>query len=178
MNLFLIELQWLHTVFLAALGLCCFVWAFSSCMSGGYSAAACSLLIAAASLTAERSSRCEGFVAAAHRLSSCCSQVLELRAHWRTGLGAQRHVQSSWTRDRACVSCTGRWTLHHWATRGAQLLGIFILIHHELHSGLWLKNTRSVSTSHPLSSSSPMFVCAFPLVTSSVISASSFWSSL
>ena len=26
---------------------------------------------------------------------------------------------SSWLRDQTCVSCTGRWVLHHWATREA-----------------------------------------------------------
>ena len=28
-----------------------------------------------------------------------------------------RHVGSSQNRDWTCVSCTGRWILHHWATR-------------------------------------------------------------
>ena len=27
--------------------------------------------------------------------------------------------RSSWLRDQTCASCTGRWVLHHWATREA-----------------------------------------------------------
>ena len=30
------------------------------------------------------------------------------------------HVKSSWTRDQTYVPGTGRWILHHWATREAQ----------------------------------------------------------
>ena len=35
------------------------------------------------------------------------------------GLVAPQHVGSSWTGDRTCVFCIGRWTLYHWATREA-----------------------------------------------------------
>ena len=31
-------------------------------------------------------------------------------------LRASRHMESPQTRDRTCVSCIGRWILHHWAT--------------------------------------------------------------
>ena len=41
-----------------------------------------------------------------------------------TGLVVPQHVGSSWTRDRAHVSCIGRWILYHWAAREA-LLPIF-----------------------------------------------------
>ena len=33
------------------------------------------------------------------------------------GLLALRHVESSWTRDRTHVPCTGRQILNHWITR-------------------------------------------------------------
>ena len=32
-------------------------------------------------------------------------------------LAVPRHVESSWTRDRTCVPCIGRWILNHWITR-------------------------------------------------------------
>ena len=32
---------------------------------------------------------------------------------WCAGLVAPRYVESSWTRDRTCVSYIGRWTLNH-----------------------------------------------------------------
>ena len=40
---------------------------------------------------------------------------------WLTGLVALRHVGSSQTRARTCVSCIGRQILNHCATREAQL---------------------------------------------------------
>ena len=46
---------------------------------------------------------------------------------WRTGLVALQHVGSSWTRDRTCDSCIGRWILYHWATRAAPL-PVFLII--------------------------------------------------
>ena len=33
---------------------------------------------------------------------------------------------SSWSRDRTCLSCTGRWILYHWATWEAQLSSFFL----------------------------------------------------
>lgn len=42
--------------------------------------------------------------------SGCGSQARWL---WPTGLVARRHVGSSRTRDRRCVSCIGRWVLYH-----------------------------------------------------------------
>ena len=38
---------------------------------------------------------------------------------WQTGLVALRHVGSSWTRDRTCVSYIGRQILYHCVTREA-----------------------------------------------------------
>ena len=39
------------------------------------------------------------------------SQALVVVVQW--GPGAPGHVESSWTRDRSCVLCTGRWILNH-----------------------------------------------------------------
>ena len=56
--------------FLAALGLCCCMWAFSSCGERGLLFVAVrGLLIAVASLVAEHGSRCAGSVVVARRLS-------------------------------------------------------------------------------------------------------------
>ena len=40
------------------------------------------------------------------------------------GLAAMQHVGSSWSRDRTCVPCIGKWILNHWTTRdvSAQVL--------------------------------------------------------
>ena len=55
-----------------------------------------------------------GFRSCAHALS--CAPKL-----WSTGSRVvPRHVGSSWIRDQTPVSCIGRWTLYHWATRKAQ----------------------------------------------------------
>ena len=45
------------------------------------------------------------------------------QAQWLhcTGLATQRHVESSWTRNRTCIPCTGRWILIHWTTRGVPI---------------------------------------------------------
>ena len=103
---------------LAALGLCCFVWAFSSCREqelllhrvGGLLIACYRLL-----LLWGMGSRHVGF-------SSCNTPAWELqlegsRAHaqsqQRTSLVTPRHMGSSWTRDRTCVPCTDRKILYH-----------------------------------------------------------------
>ena len=68
-------------LFLAALGLCCFVWAFSSCGEQGlHFIAARGCLIAVASLIAEHSSRRRGFGicgswALKDGFSSCSTQI-------------------------------------------------------------------------------------------------------
>ena len=48
------------------------------------------------------------------RLPGSTAQAQQLRC---TGWAALRHVGSSWTRNRTCVCCTGRWILYHWATK-------------------------------------------------------------
>ena len=69
--------------------------------SGGYSlGAARMLLTAVACLVAE------------HWL-----EVHGLQQLWCTGLVALRHVESSQTRDQACVPCIGRWIHIHYSTR-------------------------------------------------------------
>ena len=98
--------------FLAALGLHCCPQAFFSCgEQGNY-------------FLVVQASHCSGF--------SCCgAQALEHQASvvvalglyaqtrklWHMGLVAPQHMESSWTRDRTCISCTGRLILNHWTTR-------------------------------------------------------------
>ena len=81
--------------------------------------AGCSLVVetGGCSLVAVRGSCCSGLCCHRARalrlesfssqLSSCGSQALEPQAQqlWHPGLAAPRHVGSSWTRDRTCVSC-------------------------------------------------------------------------
>ena len=91
---------WLLWVFVAACGLSLVV------VSRGYS----SLWSQAFSvwwllLLQSTRSRRAGF-------SSCDALALAC-----TSFVSQKHVGSSWTRDRTWVTCIGRWTLHHWATR-------------------------------------------------------------
>ena len=100
-------------LFLAALGLCCCTWAFSSCSERGYSSLWCTGF----------SLRWLLFVAE-HGLQVRGLQQLWLtgsRAHsqqlWHTGLVAPQHVGSSRTRARACVPCIGRRIPNHCATR-------------------------------------------------------------
>ena len=66
--------------FLAALGLCCCTWAFSSCGERGLLFVVVrGLLIAVASLVAEHGLRCTASVVVVHGLSSCGSWALERR---------------------------------------------------------------------------------------------------
>ena len=88
-------------LFLAALGLCCCVRAFSSCGKRGLLfVAVLTLLIVVPSLVVEHGLQAHG-----------------LQELWHTGLAALRHVGSSWTRDRTHVPCIGRQILNHCATR-------------------------------------------------------------
>ena len=90
---------------MAALGLRCYVRAFSGCGEWGLLFVAVrGLLIAVASLVAE------------HGLQAHRPQQL-----WRTGLVAPQHVGSSWTSARTRVSCIGRRILKHCTTREAPL---------------------------------------------------------
>ena len=73
-------------LFLAVLGLCCCVWAFSSCGKRGLLFAVHGLLIVVASLVVEHGLQAQGF------------QQL-----WHTGSVAPRHVGSSQARDQTRV---------------------------------------------------------------------------
>ena len=73
-------------------------------------------LIAVASLLGEHGlsgSWASGVMA--HALISCGTQALEHRS-----VVVPWHVGSSRIRNQTPVSCVGRWTLYHWATRKAQ----------------------------------------------------------
>ena len=95
-------------LFLAALGLCCCMWAFSGGSKGGLLfIAVCSLLIAVAS-------RCGARALGTAELGL---QAPGLQQLWLAGLVAPRHVGSSPTRARTCVPCIGRRILNHCATR-------------------------------------------------------------
>ena len=74
-------------LFLTVLGLCCYVWAFSSCRNPG-----------------------RLFVVLCRPLIECLQQL------WCMGLVILRHVGSSWTRDRTRVPCMGRMIPSHWTT--------------------------------------------------------------
>ena len=43
---------------------------------------------------------------------------------WHTGLVAQQHVESSWTRDQTHVLCIGRQILNNWTTRAVLHYGL------------------------------------------------------
>ena len=82
--------------------------------SGGYSLAAVRMLLTAvACLVAE------------HWLEAHGLQQL-----WCTGLVALRHVESSQTRDQACVPCFGRQVLDHWTTKEVYHSTLMILLLH------------------------------------------------
>ena len=65
----------------------------------------------------------------AHGLSSCGSRAPEHRLGSCSLWASRRpwHVGSSQIRDWTCVSCTGRHTLHHWATREASPLFLSVV---------------------------------------------------
>ena len=102
-------------LFLAVLGLCCCVWAFSS-GSGWrlFFVAACGLLIMVASFVAEHRLLAHGLQHAAQGLSSC--RVLPQLLHCMWDL--------SQTKDLTHVSSIGRWILNHWTT-GETLFSFF-----------------------------------------------------
>ena len=116
---------------MAALGLQCFVQAFSSCgeqtllslaavcgLLIASLAVVCGLLIAAASLVAERGLQGTG----AQQLWFAGSRAWAQRC-WRTGLAASWHVGSSQTSDETCVPYTD--------TTGKSTAGVFK--HQTLH---------------------------------------------
>ena len=132
--------------FVAVLGLCCCVRAFSSCSEWGLLFVAVQgLLIVVASLVAgyrlqacrlqqlqHAGSRAQGLRQLRHMGSRVhrhqqswhtgsvvVARGLRAQAHqlWHTGLAAPRHVGSSGTRDQTRVPCTSRQILNHCATR-------------------------------------------------------------
>ena len=121
----------LFFLFLAALGLPCYTWAFSSCDSRGYSSLRCAsfswwwlLFWGVWALGAQAS------VEVVHRLT--CSGVCGIFLDW------------DWTR----ASGAGRWILYHWATREA-LIYIFLAAVFELHQPslvAWPANLKIVTT--------------------------------
>ena len=128
-------------LFLAALGLCCCAWAFSSCGEQGLLFVAVRrLLIAVASLVAEYDTYLLGSRHA--DFSSCGTRAQQL---WHTGLVAPWHVGSSRTRTRTHVPCIGRRILNHCATREdlsisfklSCLLFFFVIELHELFCIFW-----------------------------------------
>ena len=107
-------------LFLATLGLHCYVWAFSSCREWG-------LL-----LLKSTGSRCRDFSSCgtwAQQLWLTGSRV-QTRQLWCTDLVAPWHVGSSWTRARTSIPCTGRRILNHSATR--EVLHLFLTIYFQV----------------------------------------------
>ena len=109
-------------LFLAVLGLSCCARAFSSCGKWGLLfIAVCRLSLRWLLLLWSMGSRRTGFTSCGTRaqqlwLVGSRTQAQQL---WLTGLVAPRHVGSSRTRARTCVSCIGRRILNHCATREA-----------------------------------------------------------
>ena len=129
--LFLFYFLKLINLFLAAQGLRCCAWAFSSCIKRGLLFVAVrGLLIAVASLVAVRGLLIAvASIVAEHGLQVRGLQQLWLAGSrvqaqqlWRMGLVALRHVGSSWTRARTHVPYIGRWILNHCASREALVL--------------------------------------------------------
>ena len=97
----------------AVLGLCCWGLSLAAASGGRSPGGARGLLTAAASPVRSRGSG----------LSTVTVTVL-------LGLFAPQHVRSFWTRDWTSISCAGRWTLYHWATReGPQTASATFLNH-------------------------------------------------
>ena len=107
----------IYLFILAVLGLHCFEGSSQAEVSGGYSSLRCLdfllqwlLLLQSTGYRARRlhspGSSGVSVPPPECRLGSCGA-----------GSAALQHVGSSRTRNRTCVSCIGRRTLHHWATR-------------------------------------------------------------
>ena len=86
----------IYFYFLAALGLRCCMWAFSSCGSWASRCSGCS---------------CGAWVPGPSGFSSCRTWAQLL---WFTSLVAPRHVGSSWTRDWTSVSCIAKRIVYPW----------------------------------------------------------------
>ena len=108
------NLSLLIYLFLAALGLCCSAWAFSSCGKWG-------ILFSCESWASHCGgfSCCRAWALGCAGFSSCGFQALESRLS-SYGKGAQLSCsmwESCQTRDQTCVPCIARWLCNHWATR-------------------------------------------------------------
>ena len=95
-------IQWL---FLAALGLCGYVWGFCSCGKWRLLSSCC-----------VQASHCSGFFCCRARalgcvgFSSCGTWAQWL---WWMGLAASGHGESSWIKSWTCVPSIDKWTLYH-----------------------------------------------------------------
>ena len=111
-------------LFLAALGLRCCVWAFSSCGERSYSSLWCTgFSVWWLLLLRSTGSRRVGFTSCGTRAQQLWLTGSRVQAQqlWCTGLAAPRHVGSFRTRARTRVPCTGRWILNHCATWEAHI---------------------------------------------------------
>ena len=100
-------------LFLAVPGLCCWVWAFSSCREQGYSfVAVVSLSPLWVLLLWSKALAYVASVVVVHGLS--CLAVCEVS-----------FLVSFQARDQTCVPCVGRWILNHWTIRKSKLKLIF-----------------------------------------------------
>ena len=95
---------------MAVLGLCCCLWAFSSCKEQGLLSSCC-----AAHFCSFSCCRAKALGVQASAVAAC--RLKDPRAHgfqklWHVGLAAPRRVGSSQTRDQNRVHlCIGRWIL-------------------------------------------------------------------
>lgn len=110
------------------------------------------------------------------RLCSYCCQALRTGSvgFMAQGLSCSAHIMgSSWTRDRACVSCVagGFFTIEIWEIKAGQLLLLLLFIFNEWWNQTWrIRNSRSSqlwaaelqwSGSHPGSQLVPFSSSAF-----------------
>ena len=89
---------------MVSVGLCCCMWAFSSCGEQGL------IFIAVAQASHCRGFSCCGALALDRGASVVASHGL---SSWASGLVVQQHVGSSLTRDQTLVPCVGRQTPNH-----------------------------------------------------------------
>ena len=89
--------------------------ASSSCVGGCCSLPCAGFPLPRLLLSQRTGPRCMGF-------SSCSTWAQQLR---HVGFGAPQHVGFSWSGDRTCVPCIGRWILNHLTIREALKLAIF-----------------------------------------------------
>ena len=104
-----IPLFWIPSIFflfLAVLGFYCYTQTFSSCSKWDHSLVALHrLLVKVASLVVE------------HALWGAQAQQL-----WCMGPVTLWQVESSWTGDQTCVSCSDRQSPNHWTTKEVHIL--------------------------------------------------------